>query len=40
MVSGRGLSHQLSALAVLGLWAAFGVTFAVRGFSWEQKRRS
>jgi len=38
MVSGRGVSHQLSALAVVGLWAAFGVVFAVRGFSWEQKR--
>ncbi|HEY7960863.1 MAG TPA: ABC transporter permease [Solirubrobacteraceae bacterium] len=39
MVSGRGLSENLTALAVVGLWGAFGVVFAVRGFSWEQSRR-
>jgi ABC-2 type transport system permease protein len=38
MVSGRGLGHNLSALAVLALWGAFGVVLAVRGFSWEQRR--
>ncbi|HEY7891609.1 MAG TPA: ABC transporter permease [Solirubrobacteraceae bacterium] len=38
MVSGSGISSHLDALAVLGLWAAFGLVFAVRGFSWEQKR--
>jgi len=38
MVSGAGLTHNLSALAVLALWSAFGVYFAVRGFSWEGAR--
>ena len=27
-----------SALAVIALWAAFGVLFAVRGFRWESRR--
>lgn len=38
MVSGAGLGDNLSALAVIALWGAFGVYFAVRGFSWEQAR--
>ena len=38
MVTGATLSSQLSGLAVIGLWGAFGVFFAVRGFSWEQRR--
>jgi ABC-2 type transport system permease protein len=38
MVTGVGLADNLSALAVIGLWGAFGVFFAVRGFSWEQSR--
>jgi ABC-2 type transport system permease protein len=38
MVSGRGLSSNMSALAVVGLWAIAGILLAVRGFSWEQKR--
>ena len=38
MVSGRGLGDHLSALAVLGVWAAVGVVIGVRGFSWEQRR--
>ncbi|HST55023.1 MAG TPA: ABC transporter permease [Solirubrobacteraceae bacterium] len=38
MVSGSGFSHNLSGLAVIGLWGAFGLVFAVRGFSWEQGR--
>lgn len=38
MVTGKGLSDNLSALAVIALWGAFGVYFAVRGFSWEQSR--
>jgi ABC-2 type transport system permease protein len=38
MVSGRGLSHNLSALAVIGVWALIGVALAVRGFSWDQRR--
>ncbi len=36
MVTGKGLSDNLDALAVIGLWAAFGVYLAVRGFSWER----
>jgi ABC-2 type transport system permease protein len=38
MVTGKGLSANLSALAVIALWGGFGVYFAVRGFSWEQSR--
>jgi ABC-2 type transport system permease protein len=38
MVNGSGLSSHLDALAVIGLWGAFGLLFAVRGFSWEQRR--
>jgi ABC-2 type transport system permease protein len=38
MVTGKGLSDNLSALAVIALWGMFGVYFAVRGFSWEQSR--
>jgi ABC-2 type transport system permease protein len=37
MVGGSGLSDNLSSLAVIGLWGAFGLCFAVRGFSWEQR---
>ena len=38
MVTGRGLSDNLSALAVIGLWTAVGLALAVRGFSWDQRR--
>jgi ABC-2 type transport system permease protein len=38
MVTGSGLSDNLDALAVIGLWGVFGLYFAVRGFSWEQSR--
>ncbi|HZO37395.1 MAG TPA: ABC transporter permease [Solirubrobacteraceae bacterium] len=38
LVTGRGLSDNLSALAVIGVWTAFGTLFAVRGFSWESRR--
>ena len=38
MVSGRGLADNLSALAVIGVWAAIGSLLAVRGFSWESRR--
>jgi ABC-2 type transport system permease protein len=37
MVGGGGLSDNLSSLAVIALWGAFGLYFAVRGFSWEQR---
>ena len=38
VVSGSGLSHHLDELAVIGLWGAFGLYFAVRGFSWEKSQ--
>jgi ABC-2 type transport system permease protein len=38
MVTGRGLSDNLSALAVVGVWAAIGAVLAARGFSWESRR--
>jgi ABC-2 type transport system permease protein len=36
-ITGSGLGNQLDALAVIGLWGVFGLYFAVRGFSWEQR---
>ncbi len=39
MVNGRGLADNLSALAVIGVWAAVGSLLAVRGFSWESRRQ-
>ena len=38
LVSGRGLADNLSALAVVGVWALAGAALAVRGFSWESRR--
>ena len=38
MVNGEGLADHMAALAMLGLWAAVGILFAVRGFSWEARR--
>jgi ABC-2 type transport system permease protein len=38
LVTGSGLGSHLDALAVIALWSAFGLYFAVRGFSWEQSR--
>lgn len=38
LVTGSGLSSHLDALAVIALWGAFGLYFAVRGFSWESSR--
>jgi ABC-2 type transport system permease protein len=38
IVTGSSLSSNLDALAVIGLWAIFGLYFAVRGFSWERSR--
>jgi ABC-2 type transport system permease protein len=38
LVTGSGLGSNLDALAVIALWGAFGLYFAVRGFSWEQRR--
>jgi ABC-2 type transport system permease protein len=33
-----GLSHHTGDLAVLALWGAAGLWFAIRGFSWDQRR--
>jgi ABC-2 type transport system permease protein len=38
LVTGAGVTHNASALAVIGVWAAFGIVMAVRGFSWEARR--
>jgi ABC-2 type transport system permease protein len=38
MVSGQTVGDNLSDLAVIALWAAFGLFFAIRGFSWESRR--
>jgi ABC-2 type transport system permease protein len=38
MVTGTGLADHLSDLLVIGLWAVLGIVFAVRGFSWDQRR--
>src|SRR5919109_3138680 len=35
MVTGSRIADHLSALAVIGLWAAAGIAAAVRGFSWD-----
>jgi ABC-2 type transport system permease protein len=38
MVTGMDLGSYLDQLAVIAVWAVFGLYFAVRGFSWEQTR--
>jgi ABC-2 type transport system permease protein len=38
MVKDTSLGSNISHLGVLVVWAAFGITVAVRGFSWEQRR--
>lgn len=38
MVSGSGLTSNLDALAVIGLWGAGGLWLAIKGFTWEQRR--
>ena len=38
MVGGAGLAGHLSGLAIIALWGAVGLFFAVRGFSWEKRR--
>jgi len=39
IVTGSGLSGNLDGLAVIGIWGAFGLYLAVRGFSWERSSR-
>jgi ABC-2 type transport system permease protein len=38
LVTGSSIGDNLSALAVIAIWSAFGITFAIRGFSWESRR--
>jgi ABC-2 type transport system permease protein len=38
MVTGKGIGAHTSSLAVLAIWAAVGIFFAIRGFSWESRR--
>ena len=38
LVTGSGIGDNLSALAVIGIWSALGIFFAIRGFSWESRR--
>ncbi len=38
LVKGTSLADHAGDLAVLAVWAAFGIVFAVRGFSWEARR--
>jgi ABC-2 type transport system permease protein len=38
LVTGASIADNLSALAVIGIWSAFGIFFAIRGFSWEARR--
>ena len=37
MVTGKGVTDHWTALAVIAVWAAIGIFFAVRGFSWESR---
>lgn len=38
MVTGAGTSDNVAAIGVLVAWTILGVTLAIRGFSWEQRR--
>lgn len=40
LVSGASIGDNLSALAVIAIWTAFGVFFAIRGFRWESRRNA
>jgi ABC-2 type transport system permease protein len=39
MVTGEGLADRGLALLVLALWTAAGTALAIRGFSWDARRR-
>jgi ABC-2 type transport system permease protein len=39
MVRGEGLAHHGGALLALAAWGAAAVALAIRGFSWEARRR-
>jgi hypothetical protein len=38
MVTGAAFADHLDDLAVVLIWAGFGIVLAVRGFSWEARR--
>jgi len=38
LVTGAPLSDNLNGLAIVGLWTAGALWFAIRGFSWEARR--
>ena len=38
MVTGAAFADHADDLAVVLIWAAFGIVLAVRGFSWEARR--
>ncbi len=38
MVTGAGVGSNVTAVAVIGVWALAGLALAVRGWSWEQRR--
>ena len=37
IVTGEGAGHHMVAIVVLAVWAAAGLTLAIRGFSWESR---
>jgi ABC-2 type transport system permease protein len=38
MVTGKSIGSNVTALGVIAVWALLGISLAVRGFSWEQRR--
>ncbi len=38
MVKGTSLAENVTALGVIAAWSVLGIFFAVRGFSWDQRR--
>jgi ABC-2 type transport system permease protein len=38
MVTGRSIGDNAGGLGVIALWTAFGIAFAIRGFSWDGKQ--
>jgi ABC-2 type transport system permease protein len=38
MVTGAGLGRHVTALGIIAAWSVLGIAFAIRGFSWEQRR--
>ncbi len=40
MVTGAGIGSHVTQLGIIAAWSVIGVTFAIRGFSWEIARAS